>query len=145
MAQNTLATLEMEIQKRFQLIGKQAVRRFQYEQIRMRPPRGKKNVSKAQGCQKNCHGNKEFKKRRNEKRKEEPVAKRKRRSKTTPPDEKRTELTGKVMKEILCFIVLPFPNNPDDIQAMKKAIWARFYHRISTNEKPQHQYCDKSW
>ena len=29
---------------------------------------------------------------------------------------------------------------------MKKAIWATFYHRSSTDENPQHQYCpDDSW
>lgn len=31
---------------------------------------------------------------------------------------------------------------------MKKEIWATLYHKISTDEKPQHQYCpigENSW
>lgn len=77
--------------------------------------------------------------------------KKKRRSKNDPPPpaqppvEKKTELTGKVMKEISLFYSLAIQNNPNDKQAMKNAIWAGFYHRISTDKNPQHQYCDKSW
>ncbi|KAL3272985.1 hypothetical protein HHI36_014442 [Cryptolaemus montrouzieri] len=40
---------------------------------------------------------------------------------------------------------LAIQNNPDDQQTMENALWAGFYHEISTNEKPQHQYGDKSW
>ncbi|KAL3286734.1 hypothetical protein HHI36_001227 [Cryptolaemus montrouzieri] len=110
----------------------------------MCPSRGKKNVLKAQGCQKNSHGNKRIKKKEGTKNeKEEPEAKRKRRSKNTPPEEKRTELTGKVIKGVSLFYSLAIQNNPNDKQAMKNAIWAGFYHRISTNEKPQHQYCTR--
>ncbi|KAL3279368.1 hypothetical protein HHI36_016878, partial [Cryptolaemus montrouzieri] len=71
------------------------------------------------------HGNEKIKKKgETKKEKEEPAAKSKRRSKTTPPEEKRTELTGKVMKEISLFYSLAIHNNPDDKQAMNNAIWA---------------------
>lgn len=43
------------------------------------------------------------------------------------------------------FYSLAIQNNPDDLQAMKNSIWAGYYHRISTDKNPQHQFCDKSW
>ena len=77
-----------------------------------------------------------------------PPAKRGRRSKNDPHAEKpakTTDLTGKVMKEMSLFYSLAIQNNPDDLQAMKNAIWAGYYHRISTDKNPQHQFCCKSW
>ncbi|KAL3288292.1 hypothetical protein HHI36_002740 [Cryptolaemus montrouzieri] len=88
---------------------------------------------------------KKLKKKRNEKEKEEPAVKRKRRSKTTSPEEKKTELTGKVMKEISLFYSLVIQNDPDDKQAMKKAFGRYFIIKFQLIKKPQHQYCDKSW
>ena len=34
--------------------------------------------------------------------------------------------------------------NSGDLNAMKQAVWAIFYHRISTNEKPIHALCPPS-
>lgn len=34
---------------------------------------------------------------------------------------------------------------PDDLDKMKKSIWAEFYHISSTNDVPQHGLCDIAW
>ena len=38
--------------------------------------------------------------------------------------------------------------HPNDLEGMKKVVWAQYYHSISTDEDPQHQYCPEgaeSW
>ena len=38
--------------------------------------------------------------------------------------------------------------NVQDIEKMKNAVWAIYYHSISTDKKPQHQHCPtgkESW
>lgn len=38
--------------------------------------------------------------------------------------------------------------NVRDVEKMSEAVWAIYYHTISTDEKPQHSYCPKgkeSW
>lgn len=39
-------------------------------------------------------------------------------------------------------------NNTDDINKMKRAVWATYFHKLSTDEQPHHQLCPKgpdSW
>lgn len=58
---------------------------------------------------------------------------------------KTQDLTGKVMKSMSLFYSLAIRKYPDDIVKMSNEIWAGYYHRISTDENPQHQKCDISW
>ncbi|XP_062512318.1 uncharacterized protein LOC134188136 [Corticium candelabrum] len=50
-------------------------------------------------------------------------------------------LTVAIMKELQGYYGRAIRQNQDSIQDMKKAIWASYYHRISTDDHPQHQYC----
>lgn len=36
-------------------------------------------------------------------------------------------------------------SNCDDVEKMFKAVWAIWFHRFSTDEKPNHELCDESW
>lgn len=36
-------------------------------------------------------------------------------------------------------------NNSNDVDKMTKAVWAIWFHRFSTDDKPAHNLCDKSW
>ncbi|KAL3286504.1 hypothetical protein HHI36_001009 [Cryptolaemus montrouzieri] len=113
MAQNRLATLKMEIEKRFpNLLESKPHGDFNIEKLECVLHAGKRMFRRLKDVKTNLTEIKKFKKRKNEK--EEPAAKRKRRSKTSPLEEKRTELTGKVMKEISLFYSLAIQNNPDD-------------------------------
>lgn len=64
-------------------------------------------------------------------------------SEPAPP--KATDLTGKVMKEMSAHYSLAIHRNPDSVEEMKKEIWARFYHKISTDALPQHDNCNPEW
>ena len=65
-------------------------------------------------------------------------------------------LIGKYSKKIIDVVVLELSTNyglavqrnKDSIEGMRNEIWAGFYHKISTDAKPQHQYCpagESSW
>lgn len=73
--------------------------------------------------------------------------KRKRRSKNEPKKVvvKTVDLTAKIMKEMSLFYGTSIQKNPDSTEKMKNDVWAYFYHRSSTDNNPQHEYCDKSW
>ncbi|XP_015597790.1 uncharacterized protein LOC107268971 [Cephus cinctus] len=49
------------------------------------------------------------------------------------------------MKELSENYGLAVRRNSDSVENMRKEIWAGFYHKISTDEKPQHLYCSPSW
>ncbi|XP_032663117.1 uncharacterized protein LOC116840472 isoform X1 [Odontomachus brunneus] len=58
------------------------------------------------------------------------------------------KLTDDVIKELIMYYNLAVRRNTDSLENMKRAIWARFYHRSSTNERPHHEFCPKgldSW
>lgn len=58
------------------------------------------------------------------------------------------KLTGKLIDELTVFYGLAIRRNHDSTENMKKEIWATLYHKISTDEKSQHQYCpvgENSW
>lgn len=35
--------------------------------------------------------------------------------------------------------------HPNDIVSMRKAVWAVFFHKKSSDEDPTHSFCDASW
>ncbi|KAG8332497.1 hypothetical protein J6590_108235 [Homalodisca vitripennis] len=35
--------------------------------------------------------------------------------------------------------------NTNDLEKMKKEIWATFFHKLSTDDNPQHELCDVAW
>ena len=49
------------------------------------------------------------------------------------------------MKELSQNYGLAVCRNCDSVENMRKEIWAGFYHKISTDKKPQHSYCSPSW
>lgn len=51
------------------------------------------------------------------------------------------KLTDKVIGELTKYYGLAIRRHPHSIAEMKKAIWATYYHKNSTDEKPQHMYC----
>lgn len=58
------------------------------------------------------------------------------------------KLTEKLIDELTAYYSLAIRRNCDNIENMEKAIWATFYHKISTDETPQHNYCPQesdSW
>lgn len=50
------------------------------------------------------------------------------------------KLTAKLIDELSIYYGLAIRNNIDSLENMKNAIWATFYHKSSTDEKPQHFY-----
>lgn len=60
----------------------------------------------------------------------------------------RGKLTGADIDKLSGYYGKAIRNNPESATEMKKAIWATFFHRASTNEDPQHFYCpegEDSW
>jgi len=58
------------------------------------------------------------------------------------------KLTDKVISDLTVYYGLAIRRHPDSAEDMKNAVWAVFYHNISTNKKPQHMYCPagkESW
>lgn len=58
---------------------------------------------------------------------------------------KTTKLTGKVMREMSTYFSLAIQRNPNSTANMKKEILAGYYHKISTDANPQHEFCDIKW
>ncbi|XP_011864345.1 PREDICTED: uncharacterized protein LOC105560124 [Vollenhovia emeryi] len=58
------------------------------------------------------------------------------------------KLTDKLIKDLTLYYGLAIRRNSDSLDNMKKAVWATFYHKCSTDENPQHDYCPEgaeSW
>lgn len=51
------------------------------------------------------------------------------------------KLTGKLIDELTIYYGLAIRRNHDSIKKMRNEIWATLYHKISTDEKPQHDRC----
>ncbi|XP_011873476.1 PREDICTED: uncharacterized protein LOC105565135 [Vollenhovia emeryi] len=51
------------------------------------------------------------------------------------------KLTGKLIDELSIYYGLAIRRNSTSIENMRNDIWATLYHKISTNEKPQHERC----
>lgn len=60
----------------------------------------------------------------------------------------RGRLTDKVIDQLQVYYGGAIRGNQHDLDRMERSIWAIFYHSVSTNEHPQHQYCPEgkdSW
>ncbi|XP_025160980.1 uncharacterized protein LOC112589971 [Harpegnathos saltator] len=58
------------------------------------------------------------------------------------------KLTGKLIDELSMYYGLAIRRNQNSIEKMRNEIWATLYHKLSTNEKPQHGKCpsgESSW
>ncbi|XP_026471717.1 uncharacterized protein LOC113375996, partial [Ctenocephalides felis] len=58
------------------------------------------------------------------------------------------ELTDKVIQEITKFYGLAIRRHPDLLEDMRKEVWATYYHKCSSDQNPQHQFCpegEDSW
>lgn len=58
---------------------------------------------------------------------------------------KTADLTIKLMKELSTNYSLAIQRNSNSVECMRNEIWAGYYHKISTDSKPQHTYCSDSW
>ncbi|XP_032690268.1 uncharacterized protein LOC116853322 [Odontomachus brunneus] len=54
---------------------------------------------------------------------------------------KKVHLTNKLIQDLLLYYGLAIRRHTNSIQNMKKEIWATFFHKISTDEEPQHSHC----
>jgi len=45
------------------------------------------------------------------------------------------------MQDLSLYYGLAIQRHPDSVEDMRKEIWATYYHKISTDEKPQHHLC----
>lgn len=51
------------------------------------------------------------------------------------------KLTEKLIDELTVSYGGAIRNNTNSVHNMKRAIWASYYHKISTDEEPQHSFC----
>lgn len=52
------------------------------------------------------------------------------------------------MQDLSLYYGLAIQRHPDSVKDMRREIWATYYHKISTDEKPQHDFCpvgENSW
>lgn len=54
-------------------------------------------------------------------------------------------LTDEAIDTLQNYYGLAIRRNKNNLEKMKKEVWATFYHKVSSNEKPQHHLCDVSW
>ena len=57
-------------------------------------------------------------------------------------------LTDKVVDQLQVYYGGAIRGHPNDLAGMERAIWAVFFHSISTDAEPQHDYCpsgEGSW
>lgn len=60
----------------------------------------------------------------------------------------RGKLTAKLIDELSIYYGLAIRRHPDSVEDMRNEIWAILYHKISTDENPQHEKCpagEDSW
>lgn len=58
------------------------------------------------------------------------------------------KLTGKLIDELSIYFGLAIRRNCHSIEKMKNAIWGTLFHKMSTDENPQHDHCptgENSW
>lgn len=58
---------------------------------------------------------------------------------------KKGRLTDAVIDSLQNYYGLAIRRNTNDLEKMKKDVWATFFHKASTDENPQHNLCDESW
>lgn len=60
----------------------------------------------------------------------------------------KNQLTDAIINQLQNYYSLTIRRNTHSLQEMKKAVWALFYHKISTDDSPHHGLCPKghdSW
>lgn len=55
----------------------------------------------------------------------------------------KNRLTNVAVQKLQTFYGLAIRRHPNDLEGMKKAVWALYFHVMSTDEKPTHQLCPK--
>lgn len=65
--------------------------------------------------------------------------------KPNEPKEPVAGLTDKIIRELSTYYALAIQRHPDSLENMRKEIWATYYHKISTDEFPQHENCNVEW
>ena len=50
-------------------------------------------------------------------------------------------LTDAEIDKLQTYYSLAIRRNTHDVEKMRTAVWAIFFHKASTDEKPQHQLC----
>jgi hypothetical protein len=62
--------------------------------------------------------------------------------------EAKGRLTQSEIDKLQNYYGLAIRRNVSNLEAIKRAVWAIFFHKVSTNEKPRHGLCaggDDSW
>lgn len=54
------------------------------------------------------------------------------------------KFTMALIKELTIYYGLAIRRNPDSIEDMRREIWATYYHKISTDKNPQHEFCSSA-
>jgi len=54
------------------------------------------------------------------------------------------KLSAKLIDELTIYYGLAIRRNPTSLDDMKNEIWATLFHKLSTDENPQHEKCSKS-
>lgn len=54
-------------------------------------------------------------------------------------------LTAKEIHKLQNYYGSAIRNNTEDVKKMQQAVWATYFHKLSTNDHPQHFLCDISW
>lgn len=57
----------------------------------------------------------------------------------------KNRLTDAAIQKLQLYYSLAIRRSTTSVAAMRKAIWAEFYHVCSSNDEPLHQLCDDSW
>jgi hypothetical protein len=58
---------------------------------------------------------------------------------------KKGRLTDSVIDSLQNYYGLAIRRNKNDLEKMKKDVWATLFHKASTDDNPQHQLCDEVW
>lgn len=58
---------------------------------------------------------------------------------------KKGRLTDSATDSLQNYYGLAIRRNPNDLEKMKRDVWATFLHKASTDSNPQHNFCDESW
>lgn len=68
--------------------------------------------------------------------------------KKNPSLKGRGKLTGGEITKLTLYYGKAIRSNPTDKEKMRRAIWATYHHRVSTDEEPSHHFCpegESSW
>jgi hypothetical protein len=55
------------------------------------------------------------------------------------------KLTMKLIDQLTIYYGLAIRRNSNSLENMRNEIWATLYHKMSTDENPQHEKCSESW